>query len=83
MWKIQVQSLGWEDPLEKGMGTHSIPGEFHGQRSLVGYNARGHCQKRLSDWHTQGMKNIWKKNINMLRTFVHWPTFQLEKNMKY
>ena len=23
MQKIQVQSLGWEDPLEKGMATHS------------------------------------------------------------
>ena len=22
-WKTQVQSLGWEDPLEKGMATHS------------------------------------------------------------
>ena len=23
MHKIQVQSLGWDDPLEKGMATHS------------------------------------------------------------
>ena len=23
MWKTRVQSLGWEDPLEKGMATHS------------------------------------------------------------
>ena len=23
MWEIWVQSLGWEDPLEKGMATHS------------------------------------------------------------
>ena len=23
MWKACVQSLGWEDPLEKGMATHS------------------------------------------------------------
>ena len=23
MQKTQVQSLGWEDPLEKGMATHS------------------------------------------------------------
>ena len=22
-WKSQVRSLGWEDPLEKGMATHS------------------------------------------------------------
>ena len=23
MWELQLQSLGWEDPLEKGMTTHS------------------------------------------------------------
>ena len=22
MWETQVESLGWEDPLEKGMATH-------------------------------------------------------------
>ena len=32
-----VRSLGWEDPLEEEMGTHS-----HGQRSLAGYNPWGH-----------------------------------------
>ena len=27
MWQTSVQSLGWEDPLEKGKATHSsIPG---------------------------------------------------------
>jgi len=24
MWETWVQSLGWVDPLEKGMATHSI-----------------------------------------------------------
>ena len=41
MQETQVQSLGQEDPLEKGMATHSLvfmPGESHGQRSLVGYS---------------------------------------------
>ena len=35
-----VQSLGQEDPLEKGMATHSsiLPGESHEQRSLAGYS---------------------------------------------
>ena len=43
MQEIWVQSLSWKDPLEKGMATHSIilPGEFHGQRSLVGYSPQG------------------------------------------
>ena len=37
------QSLGWEDTLEEGMATHSsyLPGEAHGQRSLVGYSPKG------------------------------------------
>ena len=36
-----VQFLGLEDPLEKGMATHSsIPAwRIHGQRSLVGYSS--------------------------------------------
>ena len=37
-----VQSLGWEIPLEKGIGNSSIvAGEFHGQRSLVDYTPWG------------------------------------------
>ena len=38
--ETQVQSLGWEDPLEDGMATHSIilAWRSHGQRSLVGYS---------------------------------------------
>ena len=44
---MRVQSLGWEDPLEKGMATHSsiLAAEFHGQRSLRGYSSpRGRKQ---------------------------------------
>ena len=38
-----VRSLGWEDPLEKEMGTRLVflPGESHGQRSLVGCSPWG------------------------------------------
>ena len=37
-----VRSLGREGPLEEGMATHSssLPGESHGQRSLVGYSPK-------------------------------------------
>ena len=39
MWKTWVQSLGGEDPLEKGKATHSIfwPGEFRGLYSPWGH----------------------------------------------
>ena len=30
-------TLGQEDPLEKGSTSLFLPGQFHGQRSLVGY----------------------------------------------
>ena len=35
---MKVQSLGQEDPLEEEMAPTPVflPGEFHGQRSLVG-----------------------------------------------
>ena len=37
-----VQSLGREDPLEKGMATPVfLPGEFHGRRRLMGYSPWG------------------------------------------
>ena len=38
-----VQSLGREDPLEKGLAATSVflPGDFHGQGSLVGYSSWG------------------------------------------
>ena len=40
VWETWVQSLGWEGPLEKEtLPTPGLlPGKFHGQRSLVGYN---------------------------------------------
>ena len=41
--EMQVWSLGWEDPLEKGMQPAPVflSGESHGQRSLVGYSPEG------------------------------------------
>ena len=46
MWETGVQSLGWEDPLEKGKTTHSsiLPGEFH-------VHGVTKSQTQLSDFH--------------------------------
>ena len=43
MQQTQVQSLGREDPLVKGMATHSniLAWRSHGQRSLAGYSPWG------------------------------------------
>ena len=44
MRETQIHSLGQEDPLEKGMAPSPVflPGEFHGQRSLVDYSPGDH-----------------------------------------
>ena len=41
--ETQIQSLGWEDPLEKKwlLTPVFLPGESHGQRSLAGYSPWG------------------------------------------
>ena len=51
MQETLVQSLGQgqEDPLEKGMVAYSStqPGEFHGQKSLVGYTVHGVAKSQI------------------------------------
>ena len=53
MQETRVQSLGWEDHLEKGTATHSsilawkIP-----RRSLAGYSLWGHKESDTTDQHT-------------------------------
>ena len=52
-----VQSLGWEDHLEKEQRPAQVfcPGDFHGQRTLAGYSPWGHKElamtERLSNFH--------------------------------
>ena len=43
VWETQVRFLGWEDPMEKRMATHSsiLAGEFHGRRGLAVYSPWG------------------------------------------
>ena len=49
-----IRSLGWEDPLEEGMATHSsIPaGESHRQRSLVDYKFMGYSPSSCKESDT-------------------------------
>ena len=50
MQKTQVRSLGWEDPLEKGMGTHSsIVWRTPQTDDLVGYSPQGHTELDMTD----------------------------------
>ena len=59
-WGIPGEFLGQKDSLEKEITTHSsggripgeflgMPGEFHGQRSLVGYSPWGHKESDTTE----------------------------------
>ena len=58
MRETWVQSLGQEDPLEKGMATHSsiLAWRIHGQKSLEGHSLWGlkesDTTERLTHTHT-------------------------------
>ena len=60
MQEIQVQSLGWEDPLEKGMATHS---SILAWRILVGYSLCGH------DWTTNTRVHVHTRTHAHTRTY--------------
>ena len=59
MRETWVWPLGWEDPLEKGMATHSsILG--HGQKSLVDYSPWSHKESDTTERLTLNTSLIWK-----------------------
>ena len=51
MQEVWVQSLGWEDPLEKVMAAHFsiLAGESYGQRSLAGYSPQGRKESDMTE----------------------------------
>ena len=63
MQETWVQFLGQEDMLEKEMATIPVflPGEFHGQKSPVGYSPWGQkSQAWLSDLYFYTWEIIYK-----------------------
>ena len=46
-----MQSLVWEDPLKKGMATHSsiLAWSVHGQKNLVVYHLWGHKELDITE----------------------------------
>ena len=69
MRETWVQSLGWEDPLEKEMATHSStpPRKFHGQRSLVGYSPWGHEESDTTERLHDSRKKPKVVNITFIK----------------
>ena len=54
VWETWVRSLGWEDPLEEGMATHSsiLAWRIHmgdPQGSLAGYSPWGHKDSDITE----------------------------------
>ena len=51
MWETWFQSLGWDDPMVKGVATHSsiLAWRIHGQRSLAGYSSWGHKELDMTE----------------------------------
>ena len=49
--ETQVQSPGWEDPLEEGMATHSsvLGGESPGERRLADFSPMGHKELDMTE----------------------------------
>ena len=60
MQETWIWSLGQEEPLEKGIATTPLflPGEFHGQKSLEGYNIWGHKELDTTEWQTLSLSHI-------------------------
>ena len=75
MLEMQVWSLGWDDPLEEDMVTHSsiLSWETHGQRILVGYYPWG----RKDSGTTEAIEHstIIKTNETpdmVMKSFLGW-----------
>ena len=65
MQETQVRSLGWEDPLEKGMATHSsIPGleDTMDRGPLAGYSPWG-CKELDMTEHTYNLHHFGLRKI--------------------
>ena len=70
MQETWIWSLGWEDPLKKGMATHSNI-VAHWQRSLVGYSPWDCTESDTTEWLSTVMLisllgMIWLLKLNFI-----------------
>ena len=80
MRETSVQSLGWEDPLEGGMATHSSilawrirmdRGLHVAPHGLAGYSPWGHKQSDMTE-----QLSTAHIHISFTHSFLpHWPPF--------
>ena len=66
MWETWVQSLGWEDPLEEGMATHSsmlawrIPMDRRAWRATVHGVSESQTRPSDSAQHSASPPGVWQ-----------------------
>ena len=81
--ETRVQSLGWEDPLEKGVATHSsiiawrIP---QTDCSLVGYSPWGHKESDMTKQLTLSFFIYF--SINEFLRFLFWKQVRQQGDIK-
>ena len=70
MWETRVQSLGWEDPLEKGMATHSsiLAWKIPWIEELGG----------LQSTASQKVGHDWATSLSLSPAFLGWMNYKLE-----
>ena len=76
-----VESLGWEDPLEKEMAPAPVffPEKSYGQRSLVGYSPRNHKESGMTECvHTYTHTHTHTHTETLLYSFC-----QSERNVSH
>ena len=64
-----VWSLGWEDPWRRKRLSTLVfwPGEFHGQRSLVGYSPWGHRIRH--NWALYSVSGMFISLVNLISLY--------------
>ena len=80
MQETEVWSLDQEDPLEEEISTYStiLDREPHGQKSLVGYSAKGHEELDTTEYtqtsktHSQHHSQWWRLKMFPLRLGNTW-----------
>ena len=71
---MRVRSLGREDPLEEGTTTTPVflPGELHGQRSLVGYSSWSPMNCKESDMTEVTKTHVQKVLWHEYHSLIGW-----------
>jgi len=74
MWETWVWSLGWKDPLEREWSPTPVfwPGEYHGQRNLVGYSPWGRKESDPIEWLSHTHTHTYMHNEKQRSAVYNW-----------